>query len=138
MIEGKEFVELVEKYFLFIKTEFKFHVLEEKIRGNAFYDVQFKNVDRIISVSYENVEDYFLVTIFLLEKNGQLPDYDDKFKTLHLNKLNKWIFSNITDLEILDNDQVFNMFIAHNGIERKLLKSAKELRLFLLYSDRSK
>lgn len=130
MIEGNQYIETVKLYFGFLTTEFGFKVTEEKIRGNAFYDVQYKDETRIVSISYENIEDYLLVIIFLMQ-NGELPDYDDKTKTLHLNKLNAQVLSSVDRTEISTNNEYFLKFTAKGELERKLLKSAKELRLCL-------
>lgn len=130
MIDDKEYTRKVNDYFGFLKVEFGFRLFEEKIRGNAFYDVQFKDDSRIISISYENIEDYFLVTVFILQ-NGEMPDYDDKSKTLHLNILNRLISSKVSKQEIMLNAQHFAGYNLKTEFERKLLKEAKELRLCL-------
>lgn len=134
MIEGNQYIEIVEAYFSFLITEFGFKISEEKVRSNAFYDVQYKDEKRIVSISYENIEDYLLVIVFLLQ-NGELPDYDDKTKTLHLNKLNIEVLSRVDKSEINLNGEHFLKFRARNELERKLLKSAKELRLCLKYLE---
>lgn len=134
MKEDKEYVNTVKNYFEFLISEFRFRILEEKIRGNAFYDVQYIDSKRVISISYENIEDYLLVIIFILQ-NGKLPDYDNKTKTLHLNQLNAKILTNIDKKEINLNNEYFSKFHAIDELERKLLKSAKELRLCLIHFD---
>jgi hypothetical protein len=130
MIVGSIYIATVKAYFDFLITEFGFKISEEKIRGNAFYDVQYKNKTRVVSISYENIEDYLLVIIFLLQ-NGELPDYDDKTKTLHLNKLNVQVLSRIDKNEVSLNNEYFDKFNPKSELEKKLLKSAKELRLCL-------
>jgi len=134
MIAGSIYIAIVKAYFDFLITEFNFKISEEKIRGNVFYDVQYKDKTRIVSISYENIEDYLLVIIFLLQ-NGKLPDYDDKTKTLHLNKINAQILSRIDKNEIILNNEYFYKFNPKDELERKLLKSAKELRLCLKHYD---
>lgn len=134
MIIGSIYIGIVKAYFDFLITEFDFKISEEKIRGNAFYDVQYKDKKRIISISYENIENYLLVIVFLLQ-NGELPDYDDKTKTLHLNKLNTYFLSRIDKSEVHFNNEYFAKFSPKDELERKLLKSAKELRLCLKYFD---
>lgn len=134
MKEDKEYVNTVKNYFEFLISEFRFRILEEKIRGNAFYDVQYIDSKRVISISYENIEDYLLVIIFILQ-NGKLPNYDNKTKTLHLNQLNAKILTNIDKKEINLNNEYFSKFHAIDELERKLLKSAKELRLCLIHFD---
>ncbi len=130
MIEGNQYIEIVKVYFSFLVTEFGFNIFEEKIRGNAFYDVQYKDEARIVSISYENIEDYLQVIIFLLQ-NGKLPEYDDKTNTLHLNRLNAFFLSKIDRKEISLNSEYFAKINTNDELERKLLKSAKELRLCL-------
>lgn len=130
MIEGKLYIETVKTYFDFLVTDFGFKVTEENIRSNAFYDIRYKNNVSIISISYENIEDYLQVIIFLLE-NGELPDYDDKTKTLHLNQINAKLLSKVDKSKISINNKYFQKFCAKEEWDRKLLKSAKELRLCL-------
>jgi hypothetical protein len=43
MIEGRKFVKIVEGYFTFLEKEFKFKLSEEEIRGNAYYDIQYRD-----------------------------------------------------------------------------------------------
>ncbi|MGV8096318.1 MAG: hypothetical protein AB2L24_31065 [Mangrovibacterium sp.] len=130
MIDGKDYVDTVKKYYSFLNTEFNMSITDEKVRGNAFYDVQYGDKTKVISINYENIEDYFQVTIFKLQ-NGKMPDYDDKTKTLHLNKLNAAVISKADKSEINLNNEYFVKFNAKDELERKLLKSAKELRLCL-------
>jgi len=130
VIEGEKYIEDVKEYFNYLITEFGFRISDKKIRGNAFYDLQYSNGNRIVSVSYENIEDYLQVIIFILQK-GELPDYDDKTKTLHLNRLNAQVMSSIDRNEISLNNEYFVKFNPKAKIEKQLLKSAKELRLCL-------
>jgi hypothetical protein len=130
VIEGEKYIEDVKTYFNYLITEFGFRISNEKIRGNAFYDLQYSDGNCIVSVSYENIEDYLQVIIFMLQ-NGELPDYDDKTKTLHLNKLNAQVMSSIDRKEIGLNNKYFEKFNVKAEIEKQLLKSAKELRLCL-------
>ncbi len=130
MIDGKQYIETVKLYFSFLINEFDFIQTNEIENGNAFYDVEYKNSERAISVSYENIEDYLQVIVFKL-KNGKLPDYDDKSHTLHLDYLNKTIMPLISKSEINSNNKFFEKFEPNSNIEKKLLKTAKELRLCL-------
>jgi len=130
MIEGEKYTEDVKAYFNYLITEFGFRMSNEKIRCNAFYDLQYSDGNRIVSVSYENIEDYLQVIVYMLQ-NGELPDYDDKTKTLHLNRLNAQVMSIIDRNEIGLNNEFFVKFNPKLEIEKQLLKSAKELRLCL-------
>lgn len=135
MIDGTKYIRIVKLFFSFLITEFGFRLSKETENGNAFYDVEYSDAGRAVSISYENIEDHLQVIVFKL-KNGKLPDYDDKTQTLHLNKLNKKVLSGIDKREIEKNNIEFNKFDANDELERKLLKSAKELRLVLKYWDK--
>jgi hypothetical protein len=137
MIDGAKYIEIVKLFFSFLITEFGFRLSKETENGNAFYDVEYSDIERVVSISYENIEDYLQVIVFKL-KNGKLPDYDDKTHTLHLNELNKRILSKIEKNEIEKNNEEFDKFDANDELERKLLKSAKELRLALKHWDKER
>ena len=130
MINGNQYIITVEKYFSFLISEYNMSIIDKKIRGNSFYEVQYGDPQKIISISYENIESYFQVIIFKLQ-DGQLPGYDDKTKTLHLDKLNKTVFSIVDKKEIVSNSNIFEKFQAINKTEKLLLKSAIELRMCL-------
>ena len=134
MIEGKEYIEAVKLFYSFLETEFGFSKVNETINGNAFYDVEFKDREKVGSVSYENIENHLEVIVFMLE-NGKLPDYDydDKTKTLHLKQLNKLMMTKASKEDVNLNAEYFVKCTPKNEIERKLLKEAKELRLCLKY-----
>lgn len=130
MVEDLGYIETVKLYCSFLETEFGFSKITQTINGNAFYDVEFKDKERIISISYENIEDHLEVIVFMLQ-NGKMPDYDDKTKTLHLKQLNRLIMAKASKEEINLNAKYFAQYNAKNELERKLLKEAKELRLCL-------
>src|SRR5579863_9690945 len=130
MIQGIQYIEAVKSYYSFLIHEFNFDIITEKVRGNTFYEVEYGNTQRIISISYENIEDYFRVILFILE-NGERPDYDDKTRTLHLNTLNNSILKNVEKDAFILNEKYFSNYKAESKIEAKLLKEAKELRLYL-------
>jgi hypothetical protein len=131
LIDSIPYVETVKKYFSFLETEFHIAEIGETINGNAFYDVQYKGKTKIISISYENIEDYLQVIVFILE-NGILPDYDDKSKTLHLSALNKIAFAKASKDDFKINNSFFSQYSATNEFERNLLKASKDLRLCLV------
>jgi len=133
MLVGEEYINIVKDYFRFLTEEFGFQIIEEKIRSNTFYDVRYRDSTRAISVSYENIEDYLQVIVFMLQ-NGKLPDYDDKSKTLHLNHLNKVFHSKIRQPDH-SGSTYFKKFGVESPFERKLFKSAKELRFCLYHFD---
>lgn len=131
MIEGNKYIKLVKSFFSFLETEFDFIIVNETINGNAFYDIEYKNTNRIISISYENIEDYLEVIMFLLDKKGELPNFENKRETLHLNQLNKQLFSNLSKREIFLNSKYFSKYKSEDNFSHKILKTAKELRLYL-------
>lgn len=128
MIEGKEYIEIVRSFYVFLEVEFGFENVKETIRGNVFYDVEYKDKERIISISYENIEDHLEVIVFMLQ-NGKMPDYDDKTKTLHIQQLNRSVMKNVSKTELNLNAEYFSKYKTDSGLEIKLLKEAKELRL---------
>ncbi len=130
MVEDLEYIETVKLYYSFLETEFGFRKGNEIVNGNAFYDVEFTDNERRISISYENIEDHLEVIVFMLQ-NGKMPDYDDKTKTLHLKQLIRLIMTKASKEEINLNAEYFTKYNAKNELERKLLKEAKELRLCL-------
>lgn len=135
MIEGKEYIALVKSFYSFLEIDFGFSILKETISGNTFYDIEYKNAERVISISYENIEDHLEVIVFILDR-GQLPDYDDKSKTLHLGQLNRQILSGLNTEEICSNEKSFVKYKVNGSLEYKLLKKAKELRLCLKNFDK--
>jgi len=130
MIEGKKFIEIVKQYYSFLETEFNFKKVNEIINGNAFYDVEFKDKEKVVSISYENIENHLEIIIFILQE-GQMPDYDDKTKTLHLSQMSAQVLSKIDRNEIHINNEFFVNINVEDELEKKLLKRAKELRLCL-------
>lgn len=134
MIDDQEFIRQVRDYFAFLESEFGFVFTKEKIKGNFYYDIQYCNNNRLVSVSYENIEDYLLVIVFLTQ-SGELPDYDDQSKTLHLSKMTQCVFPQLSKGEIDANTLDFIDFYPKDEIGFKLLKAAKELRLCLRHFD---
>jgi hypothetical protein len=132
MINGDKFAFIVKAFFDFLITDFNFHLSEEIIRGNVFYEVRYRDVSHLISISYENIEDYLQIIVFTLN-DGNLPDYDDKNMTKHLNKLTSEIMVNLQEGEFELNNKYFANIIAKGNLERRLLKSAKDLRLCMKY-----
>jgi len=132
MVEGLEYIKVVKLFYSFLETEFGFKKVNETVNGNAFYDIEYKSSERVISISYENIEDYLEVIVFQLQ-NGEMPDYDDKSKTHHLNQLNRSVMSKVDKAEISSNIQYFSKYNPKDDLERKLLKGARELRLCLKY-----
>jgi hypothetical protein len=135
MITGDQFTESVEKLFSFLNADLAFSDVSKKIRNGLFYDIEFKSIDKIISVSYEAREDYLQIILFKL-KDGEMPDYDDPKMTIHLDQLNKAIMPLVEPSEITENNNYFASKKASSNIEKQLLKAAKELRLCLRNFDR--
>jgi hypothetical protein len=130
MIDGNEYIAIIKQFYSFLETEFDFKKKNEIINGNAFYDVEFNNKEKVVSISYENIEDHLEIIIFMLQ-DGKMPDYDDKTTTLHLSQLNRLVMEKASKEEINSNAGYFAKYNAKNEMEQKLLKGAKELRLCL-------
>lgn len=130
MLDGKEYVGTVKEYFAFLEAEYNMRLSDEVVNGSFYYDVSYKDKVRSISISYENAEDYLQVIIFILH-NNKLPNYDDKTRTLHLNRLNSIVLSTANKNEIDLNNEYFLGFETETGLKKRILKSAKELRLCL-------
>jgi len=137
MIENKDYINLVKLHFSFLETEFDYRLSNETVNGNALYDVEYRTSDKVISISYENIEDHLEVIVFLLEKD-ELPNYDDKSKTLHLRALNSQIIGDLNSKDICSNSEKFSNYITKDSFSKKLLKEAKELRLCLSHFDKRK
>ena len=88
MIAARAYLEAAKAYFAFLLPEFGFTLSQETARSAVFYALEYRNRAQVISISYENLEDYLQVIVFQLI-NHQLPDYDDKRHTLHLHALNQ-------------------------------------------------
>ncbi len=127
----------LKAFYSFLKAEFGFSKVNDTINGNAFYDVAFKDGERVVSISYENTEDHLEVIVFMLQ-GGNLPDYDDKAKALRLKQLNRLVMAKARKEEINSNAGYFAKYNPKNEIERKLLKEAKELRLCLKHFNELK
>lgn len=134
MIDGQEYIKTVKEYFSFLETEYNMKLSDQVINGSFFYDVSYRDKRHSISISYENGEDYLQVIIFILS-NGKLPNYDDKTRTLHLNRLNSVVLPAIDKNDLSLNNEYFLKFREEGGFKGRLLKSAKELRLCLKYSN---
>ncbi len=134
MVEETEYLKSVKFFYSFLKSEFGFSKVNDTVNGNAFYEVEYRDEEKAISISYENIEDYLEVIVFKL-LNGEMPNYDDKSQTLHINQLNKLIMSRVSQTEIDSNAEYFSRFIPKGELERKLLKGAIELRLCLRHFD---
>ncbi|MDP4216254.1 MAG: hypothetical protein Q8927_08630 [Bacteroidota bacterium] len=134
MIDAAAYFEEVKRYFIYLITEYSFWIRDEEIRANVYYDLRFRSQEKEISISYENLEDYFLVRLYLLH-DGQMPKFNDKEGIMDLRKLNEVIISRLDKQEILLNNEFFANFSPSNLIGREILKAAKDLRLCLKHFD---
>ena len=130
MIEGEKYIAIVKQYYSFLETEFDFKKVNETINGNVFYDVEYLGIEKVISISYENIENHLEIIIFMIQ-DGRMPNYDDKTRTLHLNQLNRMIMTKVHKDDFILNTEYFAKYNAKDEIEQQLLKGAKELRLYL-------
>jgi len=123
-----EYFSNIEKQFMFLLDDFEYQVINEKSKISFLYDVNFQKSNSVISVSFDIRENYLQVILFIL-KDGHFPDYDDKEHTIHLEKLNNMILPLLSKEEISDNNDFFQNIKPLNQLEKRILKSAKELRL---------
>lgn len=130
MISSQQYLIRVSEYFSYLVNEFGFEIVKEEIREDIFYEQHFSDTRKVVSVSYENIEDYLQIIVYFLE-NGELPAYDDEKWTLHLAHLSSVVFPTLDQREIKQNNEMFDKFEAQSEIEKSLLKGAKELRLCL-------
>lgn len=130
MISSQLFILKVAEYFDFLVTEFDFELVQGKVVENIFYEQRFSDGRKVVSISYENIEDYLQIIVYLLE-NGLLPDVDDGIRTLHLKQLNSVIFPLVSRDELEAKREEFGRFNASGKIENDLLKGAMELSLCL-------
>ena len=137
MIAAQAFLASAKTYFAFLVLEFDFVQSAETARSVVFYDLQYCNATQMVSISCENLEDYFRVTVFQLV-NHQLPDYDDKRHTHHLHALNQALRPLVGPADWQENQRPFQVFQPEGSVERQLLKAAKELRLCLMHFDKIK
>ncbi len=134
MITELSFENIVKTYFSFLTDEFSYKTKDIANNGNLFYEIIYECFSNIISISYESYQDYLLVKLYVL-KDGKMPDYDDSNYSFRLNELNKKVFPFIDNVEIIENNEFFSRYQALNDFEKELLKSAKELRLYLKYNS---
>ncbi len=135
MISNFEFVEIVKRYFSFLVSHFYYELLNGKHATHSMlYDVSYGGKEKVISISYEFPSDYLQIIIFDL-LDGKLSDYDDRKHTHFLSEFNREIYSNITQDAMQKNHLFFSQHIPHSDIERRLIKRAKELRLYMLHSS---
>ena len=134
MIAAHAYLEAAKAYFHFLIPEFGFSLSMETARSVVFYDLEYRSPTQAISISYENLEDYFQVIVYQLV-NQQLPSYEDKRRTLHLQSLNQVLGAIVGPADWIENQHHFRAFNPETTVERQLLKAAKELRLCLTHFD---
>ncbi|MDR0938375.1 MAG: hypothetical protein LBN29_03320 [Mediterranea sp.] len=131
MIEEQEYIETIETFFSFLIDEFGYVKSSVKIRGNAFYDVQYSNDIRSISISYENIGDYFQVIVYTL-RNGEMPNYDDDENILYLKDHNRSIWETMSKESVKVIAEKFAQYHTYNPFKRAVLKQAKDLYAYLM------
>lgn len=106
MISGDEFIRFAKNCFRFLIDELGYVELSVTNRTGIFYDVEYKKDDMVISISYENRENYLQVLLLKLQK-GIKPDYDDKKHTIHLERLNSQVLNLLSNAAYKENDSFF-------------------------------
>jgi len=59
MIDADRYSDFVKRTFSFLETEFNMMFGDFIKNGNVFYDVQYRDREKIISISLETIENYF-------------------------------------------------------------------------------
>lgn len=98
--------------------------------SGRMYGADFVGSGHKLSISYEP-GDWALFVLVLRREAGGFSNIDDRSKTLRLSDLNSRYMSSVTTEEHHANDALFTSITVEDMGERKLLKSAKDLRLVL-------
>jgi len=132
-IDCDEFVNNVQLFFSFLKDEYGMIVIDKISRKNIFHSVRYENDHFLISISYECIENYFNVQLIRII-NGKLSSYDDVVNSYSLDRLYALITPYVDNKKLYENTKLFDFHI-NNEIQKKILKSAKKLRICLQYID---
>ena len=130
MVTDNEYFEKVETYFKFLVNEFKFKVESKTFNGNVFFDIEYKSKNILISISYENIEDFLEIIIFPNSANNNIS-FKGSNENFRLSQLRNDLLTKIKNSDFEKNNKFFIKFKTKNNFERNLLKSAKDLRICL-------
>jgi len=130
-MNGQDFIRIAGEAFAPFLKGLGFAMGTPSISGRHHW-ISFTSNTHVVDVSYEPGEpgDALFVQVSTREK-GKLSAFDDASKTLRLADLNSRFMQFVGDEERTANEAVFRSVVAHDKMERLLLKFAKELRLVL-------
>jgi len=130
-MNGQDFIRIAGEAFAPFLKGLGFAMGTPSISGRHYW-ISFTSNTHVVDVSYEPGEpgDALFVQVSTREK-GKLSAFDDASKTLRLADLNSRFMQFVRDEERNANEAVFRSVVAHDKMERLLLKFAKELRLVL-------
>jgi hypothetical protein len=130
-MNGQDFIRIAGEAFAPFLKGLGFAMGTPSISGRHYW-ISFTSTTHVVDVSYEPGEpgDALFVQVSMREK-GKLSAFDDASKTLRLGDLNSRFMQFVRDEERNANEAVFRSVVAHDKMERLLLKFAKELRLVL-------
>lgn len=131
MHESEVYLTDVDACFKFLEVEYGYQK-RVTMRTGLHYKAEYCSSKTIISISYEPREQY-LHTVVQLLFNGELPDYDDKVRTILLGLIAKDWLADLPKSLIRENNDFFSSIHANSECGRELLNNARKLRLCLLY-----
>ena len=129
MISSEEYITKVQAYFNFLIDDFNFQINKVSVNGNIYYNVEYINHNVTISISLETIENYIRVVIY--KNSSKEISTSEDVKTLYLNVLTKNTLEHTSQLEFDLNNTYFKKFNPENGIDKMILKNAKDLRICL-------
>lgn len=133
MLTGNEFINVAKHSFSFLKSEFGMETEKIIIRSNVFYAIRYSNSFILISISYENIDDYF--NIQLIKKiYGKISHYDDLNNSMNLTSLNRLIMEKIKNDELVENQKKIILHTTDN-FEKRILRDAIKLQFCLRNID---
>jgi hypothetical protein len=94
------------------------------------YRASFTGAHHAVFIYYEPGDDYLSVIVFT-RHDGNLSNIDDRSKSPRLNDLNQRYMHLIPTGSNNENEFAFKGIVAHDRMENRLLKYAKELSLVL-------
>jgi hypothetical protein len=128
-MNGRSFSKAVDLIFSRFLSDLGFNEIEKTISGN-FYSVRHSSSQYEISISFEPDTENVLIVLYSLVKDD-ISDIDNHLISPRLSDLNLRYMHLVTDAQRAENDDYFKELNSHDPIEKRLIKSAKELRLVL-------
>ncbi len=129
MISGNSFVNSTKMFFSFLENEFGMKINEIIVNGNFFYAIRYSNDFFLVSISYENIENYFNVQL-IRKIDGMFASFDDVNNSINLKRLYFLTLKRISKCELDKMNAEFDIH-TNNNFEKMILESAKKLKTCL-------